>query len=68
MPQCKKDINLLENIQGRAMKMVRVLEGKGYEELLRSLGLFRPDLRRLRGGLMTSWQLQFLVRGAEGQQ
>ena len=50
------------------MKMVKVLEDKGYEELLRSLGLFRPDLRRLREGLMTSWQLQFLVRGAEGQQ
>jgi len=48
--------------------MVKVLEDKGYEELLRSLGLFRPDLRRLRGGLMTSWQLQFLVRGAEAQQ
>ena len=46
--QYKKDIELLENIQRRAKKMVKGLEGKTYEEQLRSLGLFGPEQSRLR--------------------
>ena len=37
------------------MKMGKGLEGKMYEEQLRSCGLFSPEQRRLRGGLMVAY-------------
>ena len=40
-----KDIKLLENIQRRAMKVGKDLEGKMDEEQLRFLGLFSPEQR-----------------------
>ena len=45
--------------------MVKGLEGKMCEEQLRSLGLFSPEQKRLRGILMAT--CSFLTRGAEGQ-
>ena len=52
-------------MQRRSAKMAEDLEGKAYEEWLKSLGLFSPEKMRLRGDLITT--CGFLTRGAEGQ-
>ncbi|KAJ7409717.1 hypothetical protein WISP_112912 [Willisornis vidua] len=60
-PQYKKDIKLFESIQ-RARKMVKGLEGKPYEEWLRSLTLFGLEKRRMRVDLIMVYS--FLMRGS----
>ncbi|PKU45275.1 rna-directed dna polymerase from mobile element jockey-like [Limosa lapponica baueri] len=55
-PQHKKDMDLLERVQRRAMKMIRGLEHLSYEDRLRELRFFSLENRKLCRDLVVAFQ------------
>ena len=64
VPQLRKDRELLERDQRKALKMMKCLKHLLYEERLRDLGLFSLEKRKLREDftmLINIYKLKMLI-------
>ena len=55
-PWFQKDIELLESVQARAVRMVSGLKSKTYPERLKEVGLTSLEVRRVRGDMIQVWK------------
>ena len=67
-PQHKEDVELLELVQRKAMKMIRGLERVSYGGRLRELGMFSLQKRRLQGDLIAAFQYLKGAHKKDGEQ
>jgi len=56
-PHLHKDIDLLENVQRRATKLIPTLKDRPYETRLKSLNLTTLETRRIRGDLIEVFKI-----------
>ena len=57
LPNTKKDQVMLENVQRRATRLVKALQGKTYPERLKSLGLPSLQYRHLRNDMVQTYKI-----------